>query len=66
MTTASLQKFAMDSRDRELRDLYTIERYIKQENEDLNYTLLMENNRLKEQIKKLSDYMTKINRKLKK
>lgn len=66
VTTAALQKLTMDSRDRELRDLYTIERHIKEETEGFNYSLLEENEGLKKQIKKLSDYIIKNNIKLKK
>ena len=59
VSTASLQKLTADSRDRELRDLYTIERHIKEETEDFNYSLLEENEALKKQIKNLTNYLTK-------
>lgn len=66
VTTASLHKFSMDSRDRELKEIYVIEKHIRQEGEDFNHMLLEENDELKEQIKKLSDYILRTNKKLKK
>ena len=66
VTTASLQKLTMDSRDRELRDLQTLERHLKEQTESFNYELIEENDKLKAHLKKLSDYIERIEQKLKK
>jgi len=59
VTTASLQKLTMDSRDRKLRKLYANERHIKEKTEEFNYSLLDENEELKSKIKQLSEYVAR-------
>ncbi len=63
ITTASLQKLTMDSRDRELRELYAISGHLLKETRDYNFDLINENEELKNIQQKLTNYMS---RKLKK
>lgn len=66
VTTASLQKLTMDSRDRELGKLLVVEKQIKEENEEFSLSLLEENEELKNQVKNLTNYINKMDKNLKK
>jgi len=63
VTTASIQKVMMDSRDRKIRELYAASKNILEQTRDFNYDLIQENEELGKQNKRLSDF---VSRKLKK
>ncbi len=63
VTTSALQKLTMDSRDRELRELYAISKHLFKEIRNYNLDLINENEELKNMQQKLTNYMS---RKLKK
>ncbi len=63
VTTASIQKLTMDSRDRELRKLYVASENLLKETKNYNSDLINENEKLKNMQQKLTNYMS---RKLKK
>ncbi len=66
VTTASLQKLTMDSKDRKVRELYAIANHLKEETEELNEELLKENQELKNAQRNIINYFEKKIERLKK
>ncbi len=58
VTTASLQKLAMDSRDRKLREFFAISKYLLEETGNYNLELINENEKLKTMQQKLTNYIS--------
>ena len=63
VTTASLQKLRMDSRDKKLRELNAISENLLKETKEYNLELINENEELKNMQRELTDYISRKSKK---